>query len=223
MKKEEVEIEFEKYRESLCYDAQRLASYIRLYHHLHEKMRDRSNAMNISPVFFQLTIDALFAAIVLWVDRLFGKSSERGFSNFLSFAEDNRNILSVDELRRRKGTSNPHWILDSEPITLQRIKNDRLKIEVIKSLASLKPRRGKLQSHFGKGYVLSRSKLEEDAPIKWGELSRIINTMADILNTYSAAYDGNVYSLGPFDINDVDRILDILQRYGQKGLTMRCL
>ncbi len=217
MKVEEADKEFEKYREALYDEAQRLASYIRLYHHLYERMRDRLDEMNLSPVFFKLTIDALFAAIVLGVDKLFGKSSERGFFHFLSFVENNRQIFSVDERENRKDDSHNQWMLSGEPITFQRIKNDRLKIEKIGLLSSLKPKRDRPLAKFEKGYVLGKTKLEEDASIKWGDLSRIVTTMADILNTYSAAYDGNVYSLGPFNINDVDRILEVLRKYKGKN------
>jgi len=210
MKKDEVEKQFEKYRESLHFEVQRLASYISLYRHLHERMRDRLDEMNISPAFFQVTIDALLTAIVLWVDKLFGKSSERGFLNFLSFVENNREVFSIDELKRRKDYPDGHWMLNREPITFQTIETDRQKLEKLGSLPNFKLRRDKFHAHFDKKYFFNRSKLGDDAPIKWGDLNQIVDTMADILNTYSAAYDGNVYSLAPYNINDVDRTLDIL-------------
>lgn len=216
MKKEEAEKQFEEYRESLHFEAQRLASYIRLYHHLHERMRDRLNEMNLSPAFFRVTIDALFTTIVLWVERLFGKNSERGFLNFLSFVEHNRNIFSIDELKRRKSVPDDHWMLNRQPITFQRIENDRHKIAQIESLSSLKLRSDKSHSYFDKDYFLNKIKLGEGTPIKWGDLSHVVHTMLDVLNTYSAAYDGNMYSLGPLNINDVDRILDLLHKSGMR-------
>src|SRR4030043_1874039 len=168
MRKEEAEKEFEEYQEYLHFEAQRLASYIRLYHHLHERMKDRLNEINISPTFFQVTIDALFTAIVLCVDKLFGKRSERGFVDFLSFVGNNRSIFSIDELKRRKSFPNDHWMLNRQPITIQRIENDRLKIQQIESLSSFKLRRDKSHAYFDKEYFLDRSKLGEDTPfLKW--------------------------------------------------------
>lgn len=216
MEREKAEKEFEEYREYLHFEAQRLASYIRLYHHLHERMTDRLNEINISPTFFQVTIDALFTAIVLCIDKLFGKRSERGFVDFLSFVENNRTIFSIDELKRRKSYPNDHWMLNRQPITIQRIENDRIKIQQIESLSSFKLRRDKSHDHFDNEYFLDRSKLGGDIPMKRGDLSHIVHTMLDILNTYSAAYDGNIYSLGPLNINDVDRIFDILHKYGMR-------
>jgi len=216
MRKEEAEKEFEEYREYLHFEAQRLASYIRLYHHLHERMKDRMNVINMSPTFFQVTIDALFTAIVLCVDKLFGERSERGFLDFLSFVGNNRSIFTVDELKRRKGYPDDHWMLNRQPITLQRIENDRLKIKQIESLSSFKLRRNKSHAHFDKEYFLDKNKLGEHTPMKRGDLSHLVHAMVDILNTYSAAYDGNMCSLGPLNINDVDRILDLLNNYGMR-------
>ena len=216
MKKDQVEREFEKYRESLHLEVQRLASYISLYRHLHERMRDRLNEMNMSPAFFQVTIDALFTAIVLWVDKLFGKNSERGFLNFLSFIENNRKIFSIDELKRRKGYPDGHWMLNREPITFRTIEIDRQRLEQMGSLPHFKLRRDKFHAHFDKEYFFNTSKLAEDAPIKWEDLNHVVDTMADILNTYSAAYDGNVYHIAPSNINDIDRILNLLHEYRTK-------
>lgn len=216
MKKEEPERIFEKYRESLHYEVQRLAIYISLYRHLHERMRDRLNEMNVSPAFFQVTIDALFTAIVLWVDKLFGTTSERGFVNFLSFIENNLKVFSIDELKKRKAYPDGHWMLDRDPITFETIQKDRLKIEKLESLRKFKLRRDKFHAHFDKKYFFNKTKLGEDAPIKWKDLNNILETMPDILNTYSAAYDGNVYHLKPVNIHDVDRTLDILHKYRTK-------
>ena len=155
MKKDQVEKEFEKYWESLHFEVERLASYISLYRHLHERMRDRLNEMNMSPAFFQVTIDALFTAIVLWVDKLFAKRSERGFLNFLSFVENNRKFFSIDELKRRKGYPGGHWMLKREPITFQTIETDRQKLEQIGSLPNFKLRRDKFHAHFDKKYFFN--------------------------------------------------------------------
>jgi hypothetical protein len=82
MEKTTVESQFEEYRKYLHDEIVRLASYIRLYRHLHERRTDRLAEMNLAPAFFSLVIDALFSAIVLWVDKLFDKKSERGYGTF---------------------------------------------------------------------------------------------------------------------------------------------
>src|SRR3989338_9340049 len=102
MNKAEAEKHFEEYREFLVEEFGKLASYVRLYRRLHERRADRLNELNIAPAFFLTTIDALFSAIVLWVDKLFGERSERGLVNLLNFIEQHRDVFDIKELQRRK-------------------------------------------------------------------------------------------------------------------------
>jgi len=45
-----------------------------------------------------------------------------------------------------------------------------------------------------------------------------METISDILNKYSAAYDGNVHHFKPININDVDYILDALHEKHERQL-----
>jgi len=38
--------------------------------------------LNIAPAFFQTVIDALFSAIVPWIDKVFAEDSQRGLPQF---------------------------------------------------------------------------------------------------------------------------------------------
>src|SRR5919108_4629165 len=136
MEKTEAEAKFEEYREHLYREVVRLASYVRLYRRLYERRVDRYAEMNLAPAFFRVVTDALFAAIVLWVDKLFGKRSKCGLLNFLTFCENNRKILEIQELKRRKNYPDGHWMLNREPITLQTIQKDRERISKLASLSS---------------------------------------------------------------------------------------
>lgn len=172
--------------------------------------------MNIAPSFFQVTLDALFSGIVLWVDKLLGSRSERGFINFLSFVENNRGIFEISELQRRKDYPDGHWMLNRDEITYQTIVEHRKQIAGLESLPHFTLRRDKFHAHFDKDYFFDRSKLGNDAPIKWSDLEAVIEVMADILNHYSAAYDGNVYHLEPLNMYDIDRLLDTLHKYKEE-------
>ena len=107
-------------------------------------------------------------------------------------------------------------MLNREPITYQTIQEDKQKIGDIEFLPSFKLRRDKFHAHFDKEYFFNRSKLGEDAPLKWQDLDQIIETMKDIINGYSASYDGNVHTLKPVNINDLDNLLDQLYQLKQK-------
>jgi hypothetical protein len=212
MEKTEPEAKFEEYREHLRQEAVRLASYVRLYRRLHERRADRLAEMNMAPAFFQVVIDALFSAIVLWVDKLFSERSERGLANFLMFCEYNLSIFGIKELQRRRNYPDGHWMLDREPITFQTIQDQRDRINNLKSLRSFKLRRDKFHAHFDKEYFFDGARLSKDAPLKWSDLEELIEVMKDIVNTYSAAYDGNLHELEPMNVTDVDYLLDRLHR-----------
>ncbi len=217
MNKSEAEKLFEEYRESLREELSKLATYVRLYRRLHERRADRLNEMNIAPAFFLTTIDALFSAIVLWVDKLFGERSERGLVNLLNFIEQHRDIFHIKELQRRKNYPNDHWMLQNrEPITIESIQADRKRIAEFKPLASFKLRRDKYHAHFDKEYFFDRTKLQEDAPLTWGDLEQVVQLGKDILNAYSADYDGNLYSIEPINAADVDYLLDRLHRQNRR-------
>ena len=217
MNKVDAENHFEEYRKVLVQELSRLATYVRLYRRLHERRTDRLNEMNIAPAFFLTTIDALFSAIVLWVDKLFGERSERGLVNLLIFIEQHRDIFHIKELQRRKSYPHEHWMLqDRKPVTIDSIQADRTRIAEFKPLASFKLRRDKYQAHFDKEYFFDRAKLKEDAPLTWGDLEQVVQLGKDILNAYSADYDGNLHSIEPINAADVDQLLDQLHHQNQQ-------
>lgn len=99
------EKKFEDYRHYLFHEATKLASFVNLLRRLDERRYDRLAEINIAPAFFSVTTEALCSASILWVDKLFDQREERGIFNFLKFVENNRNILAVEQLKRRQKLS----------------------------------------------------------------------------------------------------------------------
>ena len=218
MEKSKEEQKFEEYREYLYQEATRLASYIALYRRLHELRAERLDEMNIAPAFFQVVVDVLFSAIVLWVNKMFDDKSERGLANFLTFCECNRKIFELKELQRRNNYPDNHWMIkDRQPVTIESINEDRERIRKLESLPSFKLRRDKFQAHFDKKYFFDRKKLAEAAPLRWSDLTKVVEVMKDIINGYSVDYDGNAYALEPVNVADVDYLLDRLHSYKKSG------
>jgi hypothetical protein len=215
MEKTESAMGFEEYRQYLYQEAGRLTNYILLYRRLHERRSDRLYEMNIARAFFQVVLDALFSAIVLWVDKMFSDKSERGLWNFLTFCEQNISIFEIKELQKRRGFPDD-WMLNHTSITPQTIQADKKLIGELKSLQSFKLRRDKFYAHFDKKYFFDRKKISDDAPLKWSDSEEIINIMQQIIDRYSDSYDGTSRILQAFNIADVDNILDILHMYKKK-------
>jgi hypothetical protein len=103
-------------------------------------------------------------------------------------------------------------MLNREPITLQTIQEDKERISDLSFLHSFKLRRDKFIAHFDKKYFIDQDKLSDDAPLVWGNLENIVAIMADLINKYSATYDGNLYTVVPDNITDIDQLLDRLHR-----------
>ena len=85
---------------------------MKLYRRLNERKADRLDVMNITPSFFQVTMDSLFSAIIFWVDKLLSPKSERGFWNFLAFIENKRKIFDISKLQERRDSPDRHWMLE---------------------------------------------------------------------------------------------------------------
>lgn len=218
MDKSENELKFEEYRQYLHKEATRLTSYIVLYRGLEELRYERLDEINMAPAFFQVVVDALLSAIVLWVEKIFDEQSQRGLINFLTFCEYHRDLFALKELQRRKNYPDDHWMLKNrEPITCQTIINDKKRVSNVQSLPSFKLRRDKFHAHFDKKYFFDREKLENDAPLKRSDLTQLIEVMKDIINKYSADYDGSLYAIEPFNINDIEYLLNCLHSYKNKG------
>lgn len=218
MEASDIELKFERYRDHLENETTRLTSYVQLHKHLNDRKQDRLDELNIAPCFFGTVIDSLFTVIILWVNNLIDPKAERGFYNFLSFIENNRDIFAISCLQKRNDYPDGHWMLNREPITYESIESDRKKLQNIKALPSFKKRRDKFHAHFDKDYAFQRKQISKDAPIKFSDLSDVVEVLKNILNTYSAAYDGKVYKMSLMNINDIDYVLDILYKHNQNNI-----
>jgi hypothetical protein len=176
--------------------------------------------MNLAFGFFGVVFNALFSCLILWVNNLLEPRGERSFFNFLAFAENNLEVFALSRLQERRGYPDGHWMLQQyDPITFESIKSDRNKLKRIKSLPHFRTRRDKFHAHFDKDYAFDKKKIASDAPLNWSDLDEVVTVLGDILNRYSAAYDGVVYALKDMRIHDVDTVLDILYRYNQAELS----
>ena len=205
LQREEFEQQFTKYRESLRLEIHRFRDSASVFRQISERTADHLPEINLAPGFFHVVEDSLFTTIVLWADKLFDEHGERGLFNFLTFVEYNRAWLTVDELKRRRGYPDGHWMLkDRVPITSKSIEADRLQIRALAALNSIKIRRDKFHGHFDKEYFFDRSRLHNETPITWAELNKAGDVMGRILDDYSVDFDGQMFSWeGPDDLGQL--------------------
>lgn len=203
---------FERYRENLKGEAMRLACFIRVYRLLQERRVDRLAELNIAPCFFQTVADASFSAIVLWIDKLFAEDAERGLHNFLKFVENHQAVFSIEAFQRRSGLPDGDWRLERDPVNYAMITADRETIINFEPLKSFRLRRDKFHAHFDRCYFFDRSRIAEDAPLKWSDLDQAMELFKKILNHYSEAYDGEVFHVEPLNADDLNYLLDCVHK-----------
>jgi hypothetical protein len=198
---------FEEYRTALYREGTRLIGNIALYRHLHEKMGEWLSEMNVSPAFFSITLRAIFTEIILWGEKLLIQGpSEFNIWKFLNFIEQNRETLFED----------------GRNITPESIQNDKERIANLGPvLESFKLRRDKYSAHFDLGYIDNPARLDEEAPIRWGDLNNIDEIISTILNKYSSAYDEHKFLFEPQNIRDVDNLLWHVRRYNEIPIERR--
>lgn len=222
MSRQEFEKQFSDYRKYLREEIHRFRDCVAVYRQIQERLADMSDVINQAPAFFGTVERSLFTSIVLWGDKLFDEKGERGFFNFLTFVENNRKWLTTAELQRRKGYPDGHWMLDNRiPITAESIEHDRQIIRSLEVLKSFRVRRDKFHGHFDKKYFFDREKLQADAPIRWGDLEVAANAMIDIINGYSADFDGAFFASDTLNIDDLDVLLRNAKRGHKRMMTDR--
>jgi hypothetical protein len=213
MQRDEFEKKFSDYRRYLREEIHRFHETVDVYRQIQERKVDHPELINLAPAFFGVVELSLFTTIVLWGDKLFDEKGECSLFNFLVLVEYNRKWLTTEELKRRRGYSDSHWMLEGRiPVSLELINESRDKIRNLRALNSFHTRRDKYHAHFDSGYFFNREHFQSQAPIHWKDLEEAGEVMGSILNEYSANFDGTSYSWDTLNIDDLDLLLNTAAR-----------
>jgi hypothetical protein len=186
---------FAEYRDNLRNEVHCFRDSASVLRQVSDHTSDHLNEINLAPGFFHVVESALVNTVILWADKLFDEQGERGFFNFLTFVEYNRDWLTTAELQRRKEYPDGHWMLKHRiPITIASINADRDKIRSLAALPRIRLRRDKFHGHFDKEYFFDRSRLHSEASVTWAELQEAGEVMGTMLNDYSVDFDGVFHS-----------------------------
>jgi hypothetical protein len=217
MKREVFDAAFIEYRDHLVGEAQRVHAFASVFFQVNESKAKHWAAMNEAPAFFQVVDNALFSVVILWIDKLLDEDGERGLFNFLTFIENNRKWLSKDELQRRRGFPDDHWMLaDRQLVTTGSIEVDRQSLRNLSGLSSVQIRRDKFHGHFDKRYFFDRAKLDREAPLKLNDVEKILTEIGRVLNAYSVQFDRSTQHWGAMNLRDLDQLLLAVEK-GQRA------
>ena len=185
---------------------------------LHKKIllytKTMNREMNISPAFFQIIMYSLEHTYMMDISKLYDKDGQvKGIRKAINlcehystlFPKERTNVFLDGEIER------------SEVIridVLKDIKSARNKLTALEPiLKSLRGRRNKYYAHRDKKYVNDLSGLAAANPLSWEQLSELIETAGEILNTFLQELVGEVVALNSANYDDIDNLFKILSTY----------
>lgn len=213
----EAERRFEQYRDNLRREVGFLADYVHLFRAIQKLKKKYVFEINYAPAFFSLIIKSVFSTIILWADKLLDERGQRGIFDFLRFVEASIGIFEIEALKCRRNFPDDHWVLrerrkDGE-LTVKHVAKDKERLRKLRCLQNTKTRRDKYHAHFDRKYFFDLHSLDRDAPVAIRDLGNAVRALWSILNKYSAAYDGMLYTRTSANITDVEHILRHLREF----------
>jgi hypothetical protein len=151
--------------------------------------------LNIAPAFFGLTINAHWLDALMRLNKFFDKQ-ERHLSvyQFLDFVEQNLDVFSNQafEKRVRDRETLDVVIQNHVEVTSQMVEQDRQKLTQL-PIRNLRKWRNMMLAHIEKESLLRDINVPKQYPVKVAQIDEIINTLDEMLNDYSGAYDANIW------------------------------
>lgn len=212
----DAEEQFRKYLDAFRFEGTKLGMFIAVYRYLYERRRDALAEMNMAPAFFQTVTSALRTVIIVWAHKLVvgGTVQEVSLRTFLTFVGENLDLFSTDAFRRRRQLAADDWrVREHEAPTIKDVRADRKRLSGLKAVPTLETHRNKYQAHFDPAYFLTPDALGNLAPLRWADLDEIRTVLAEILNRYSGAFNGEQFVFEPVNADDIQYVFEALRRF----------
>ncbi len=185
---------------------------------LHKKVllyvKTMNMEMNISPAFFKIIMYSLEHTYMMDISKLYDKDKQtKGIQYAINLCEQysmlfpkERNNVFFDE----ENECSEMIKID----VLKDIKSARSKLTALEPiLKSLRGRRDKYYAHRDKKYISDLSRLAVANPLSLEQLSEVIETAGEILNTFLGDLVGEVVALNSSNYDDIDNIFKVLSTY----------
>ena len=185
---------------------------------LHKKLlsytKTMNREMNVSPAFFQIVMYSLEHTYMMEISKLYDNDGQvQGIQKAINLCEQYSTLFP----KERTNVFLDGEIERSEIIridVLKDIKSARNRLTALEPiLKSLRGRRDKYYAHRDKKYIKDLSGLAVANPLSWEQLSELIKTTGEILNTFLRDLVGEVVALNSANYDDIDSLLNILSTY----------
>lgn len=213
---------FRKYYDRLIVEALHARAHLNLWERL-EKYKATSyiDELNQARYFFTFTIKAHLDDVLLTLSRILDRHEDSlSIWKFLDFAQQNCQIFSTEAFRQRmmqEPNYDEFWVKSHTPITLQEIEEDKQKLEKLEqTVNNLTTWRNKVIAHIDRQFLLSGRIVSEEYPMQLQQLQEVVETLFQILNRYSGAYNSSSYARSYPGEDDVQFVMDCIRFYIQE-------
>ena len=177
-----------------------------------------SDEMNVAHTFFTLSMRGHLLETLLRLNKLFEKGEDRtaNTSYFLDFAEKNMDIFAAPAADSRK-RNEEEMILEKQmeevkpsQITQDVIKEHRRKVKEL-PVKDLKKWEDAISLYVDRKVAKKNISVFDECPVDIEEIDRTIDTLHEILNVYSVAYDGQSWDKDLIFTHGIKNMLDAIK------------
>lgn len=167
-----------KYATNLMSHIRVMFAYLDTYKALCERHKMFHNTMIQAPVFFNVVEKSLVSSLMIDLCKLFEESPDvLSVKKLYNICE--QNLKNFSKYRKKNGIETD--TLSTLAQALKAVKKDfECNKEVI---ANLKSQRDTLWAHHDKRWILTPSKMEEEHPIMWEEIEKLLRFASDFSNS----------------------------------------
>ena len=177
-----------------------------------------SNEMNVAHTFFTLSMRGHLLETLLRLNKLFekGEDSTNNIAYFLDFAEKNMDIFAAPAADSRK-RNEEEMIIEKQveevkpsQITQGVIKEHRRKVKEL-PIKDLKKWEDATSLYVDRKVAKKNISVFDECPVDIEEIDRTIDTLHEILNVYSVAYDGQSWDKDLIFTHGIKNMLDAIK------------
>ena len=193
--------------------------------HLWNSIEEYSDEMNVAHTFFTLSMRGHLLETLMRLNKLcgIGDDSTTDVSYFLDFVDKNAGIFAVPAADRRKRYEED-MILEKQvdevkpsKVTRDVIDEHRGKLKEL-PLKKLRKWEEEALAHVDRKVAKKHINVFDECPVDIEEIERTIDTIHEILNVYSMAYDGQRWDKDLVFTHGIKNMLDAIKT-GKKLIT----
>ncbi len=188
---------YENFIKGLLKFINKLDNKAALFIHLHRKLYNNFDDVQLAPVLFVPIMESLYVDLVISLAKLYEQGSTRNLNKFLNFVESNQHKI--------------RW--NGEGISQQKLSEHKQLLESEKSAIShVLAQRNKYFAHHDCKYFTDSEKINDDYPVTIDDFRRLIEVAWKIINEHSFALNKfKMISQSPWYVISLEQIFEKLQ------------